>query len=123
MSHNPTEHVQEEITHHASHDAGSKWIAAAATTAAIVAAFAAAAGALATSHETQSALNRIKASDDWSYYHAKSIKSLILEAKMYSATTNKSAPLKSIEKRRAKYFSEMADIMSHAYAMKKLTHG
>src|SRR5690242_1671804 len=67
MSHNPTEHVQEELTHHASHGSdnghGGKWITAAATTAAILAAFAAAAGALATSHLTQSTLIRIKAND------------------------------------------------------------
>lgn len=123
MSHNPTEHVQEEITHHARHDTGSKWIAAAATTAAIVAAFAAAAGALATSHETQSALTRIKANDDWSYYQAKSIKSMILEAKIYSAKLNKVVPLKSDEQKRAKYSNDMADIMTNAYAMEKLSRG
>ena len=81
MSRNPTEHVQEEITHHASHETGGRWITAAATTAAIIAAFAAAAGALATRHETQSTLIRIKANDDWSYYQAKSIKSSLLEAR------------------------------------------
>src|SRR5579862_2793148 len=104
MSHNPTEHVQEEITHHASHhDAGGRWITASATTAAIIAAFAAGAGALATSHETQSALIRIKANDDWSYYQAKSIKSSLLEAKIYSAQLNKVEPRKTDIEKRAEY--------------------
>lgn len=144
MSHNPTEHVQEEITHHASHDAGSKWIAAAATTAAIVAAFAAAAGALATSHETQSALTRIKANDDWSYYQAKSIKVSVLEAKIFSGKLNKlvldkgdgetptkyAKQLKEIvdaeksdREKEAKYAKQMKDIMTNAYAMEKLSRG
>src|SRR4051794_626524 len=102
MSHNPTEHIQEEIQHHASHhghghqehahrDSG-KWITAAATTAAIVAALAAGAGALATRHETQSTLIRIKANDNWNYYQAKSIKSSLLDAKIYYAQLNKVEP-------------------------------
>jgi len=74
MAHNPTEHVQEELHHHAAHaqeaghshghGGGGKWITAAATTAAILAAFAAAGGALATRHLTQSMLIRIRANDD-----------------------------------------------------------
>src|SRR6476661_8542119 len=99
MSHNPTEHVQEELHHHAAHGhehgqegGGGKWITAAATTAAILAAFAATAGALATRHLTQSTLIRIKANDDWNFYQAKSIKSSVLDAKIYAAQLNKVEP-------------------------------
>src|SRR5580765_5509428 len=99
MSHNPTEHLQEELHHHAAHGSdhghshsGGKWITAAATTAAILAAFAAAAGALATSHLTQSTLIRIKANDDWNFYQAKSIKTSLLDAKIYSAQLSKAEP-------------------------------
>src|SRR5438132_14197599 len=100
MGHDPTEHIQEEIHHHASHGGGGKWISAAATTAAILAAFAAAAGALATSHLTQPTLIRIKANDEWGYYQAKSIKSSLLDAKIYSAQLLKVEPRKSdIEKK------------------------
>src|SRR5580765_4985085 len=123
MSHNPTEHVQEELHHHASHGSdhghGSKWITAAATTAAILAAFAAAAGALATSHLTQSTLIRIKANDDWNFYQAKSIKSSLLDAKIYSAQLNKAEPRKSDIDKKAEYAREMPEIQATA---KELEH-
>src|SRR5260221_4537221 len=92
-----TEHPQKSIHHHATHGPGGGWITAAATTAAILAAFAAAAGALATSHLTQSTLIRIKANDDWNYYQAKSIKSSLLDAKIYSAQLSKVEPRKPDE--------------------------
>lgn len=123
MSHNPTEHVQEEITHHAIHDAGGKWITASATTAAIIAAFAAAAGALATSHETQSTLIRIQANDNWNYYQSKSIKDSLLDAKIYSAQLNQVEPRKSDLDKRAKYAREMPQIMASAQALEKLSRG
>jgi len=123
MSHNPTEHVQEEIQHHAHHDPGGKWITASATTAAIIAAFAAGAGALATSHETQSTLIRIKANDDWSYYQAKSIKSSLLDAKIYSAELNSVEPRKADVQKRAEYLKEMPAIQTSARELEKLSRG
>jgi hypothetical protein len=92
MSDDPTEQVQDEIHHRASHGDPSRWIVAAATTAAILAALAAGASALATSHLTQSTLIRIQANDDWNYYQAKSIKSSLLDAKLYSAELSKVEP-------------------------------
>jgi uncharacterized protein DUF4337 len=126
MSHNPTEHVQEEIQHHASHghdehEAGGKWITASATTAAIVAAFAAGAGALATSHETQSSLIAIRANDEWNYYQAKSIKFSLLDAKIYSAQLSKAEPRKADEEKRAKYQKEMPEIQVRAHKLEKLS--
>jgi uncharacterized membrane protein YgdD (TMEM256/DUF423 family) len=125
MSHNPTEHVQEELHHHASHGSdhghGSKWITAAATTAAILAAFAAAAGALATSHLTQSTLIRIKANDDWNFYQAKSIKSSVLDAKIYAAQLNKVEPRKSDLDKKEEYAKEMPEIQANAKELEKLS--
>src|SRR5216683_33715 len=106
MSHSATEQIQEEIHHLASHGDGSKWVVAAATTAAILAAFAAAAGALATSHLTQSTLIRIKANDDWNYYQAKSIKSSLLDAKIYYAQLSKVEPRKSDVDKKSEYAKE-----------------
>ena len=127
MSHNPTEHVQEELHHHASHgsdhghSSGSKWITAAATTAAILAAFAAAAGALATSHLTQSTLIRIKANDDWNFYQAKSIKSSVLDAKIYSAQLMKAEPRESDVEKKKEYAKEMPEIQEKAKELEKLS--
>jgi hypothetical protein len=121
MSHNPTEHAQESIHHHAGHSSGGKWITAAATTAAILAAFAAAAGALATSHLTQSTLIRIKANDDWNFYQAKSIKSSVLDAKIYSAQLSKVEPRKSDIEKKAEYAKEMPEIQAQAKELEKLS--
>src|SRR5436189_5881476 len=121
MGHNPTEHVQEEIHHQASHERGEKWITAAATTAAILAALAAAGGALATSHLTQSTLIRIKANDDWNYYQAKSIKSSLLDAKIYSAQLSKVEPRKADLDKKSKYAEEIPEIQTAAKELEKLS--
>ena len=127
MSHNPTEHVQEELHHHAAHGDdhghghGGRWITAAATTAAILAAFAAAAGALATRHLTQSTLIRIKANDDWSFYQAKSIKSSLLDAKIYSAQLSKVEPRKADVEKKTQYAEEMPEIQASARSLEKLS--
>lgn len=78
--HNPTEHVQEEIHHHAQHSA-ERWIAGAALTAALLAVLAAVGGALAGVHLTESSRAQIEANNKWGYYQAKSIKSSILKSK------------------------------------------
>src|SRR5438477_5238851 len=127
MPHNPNEHVQEELHHHANHGSdhghgtGSKWLTAAATTAAILAAFAAAAGALATSHLTQSTLIRIKANDDWNFYQAKSIKSSLLDAKIYSAQLSEVEPRKSDLDKKAEYAREMPEIQATAKELEHLS--
>jgi uncharacterized membrane protein YgdD (TMEM256/DUF423 family) len=121
MSHNPTEHVQEEIHHHASHNSGGKWITAAATTAAILAAFAAVAGALATKHLTQSTLTRIEANDNWNYYQAKSIKSSLLDAKMYSAQLSKVEPRKSDLEKKEQYAGDLPRIQTTARELEKVS--
>lgn len=125
MAHNPTEHVQEELHHHASHEAdhgvGARWITAAATTAAILAAFAAGAGALATSHLVQSTLTRIKANDDWTYYQAKSIKSSLLDAKIYSAQLLKIEPRESDNEKRRDYAKQMPEIQESARKFENLS--
>src|SRR5438552_13450841 len=93
MTNDPTEHVQEEISHQAVHarqdgehgQAGSghsmRWITAAATTAACLAAFAAVTGALATTHLTEATHRRIESNDKWSFYQSKSLKNYLLETK------------------------------------------
>jgi hypothetical protein len=125
MSHNPTEQLQEELHHHASHGSdhgtGGKWITAAATTAAILAAFAAAAGALATSHLVQSTLIRIKANDDWNYYQAKSIKSSLLDAKIYSAQLMKVEARESDNEKKKEYAKQMPEIQESARRLEKLS--
>lgn len=81
MSHNPTEHIQEEIHHHAQH-ASERWIAGAALTAALLAVLAAVGGAFASWHLTESGRLQMDSNNKWGHYQAKSIKSSILKFKM-----------------------------------------
>jgi len=90
--HNPTEHVQEHVTHeaaHGGHGGQPGWITAAALTAAFLAALAAVTGALATKHLTEStqkridsSKERISANDNWNFYQSKSIKSSIIDSRL-----------------------------------------
>src|SRR4051794_15372420 len=84
--HNPTEHLQEHVTHeaaHGGHGHGGQpgWITAAALTAAFLAALAAGSASLATKHLTESTLKRIAANDQWNYYQSKSIKRSVLDSR------------------------------------------
>jgi len=88
MTEDPTEHVQEEIGHHAEEEHAharrthvSRWITAAAMTAACLAGFAAVTGAMATSHLTEATHRRIESNDKWSFYQSKSLKNYLLETK------------------------------------------
>src|SRR5258706_15165144 len=92
-----------------------------ATTAAILAAFAAAAGALATSHLTQSTLIRIKANDEWNFYQAKSIKYSVLDAKIYAAQLMKVEPRESDVDKKKDFAKEMPEIQESARKLEKLS--
>src|SRR5882757_444923 len=125
MSHNPTEHVQEELHHHTNHNSdhgsGSKWITTTTTTTTILTTFTTATNALATSHLTQSTLIRIKANDDWNFYQTKSIKSSLLDAKIYSAQLSKVEPRKSDLDKKSEYAREMPEIQTSAKSLEKLS--
>ncbi len=72
----PTEHLHEHIQEGAEH--GSRWMVWVALSTAILAVLAAIASLMANHHSDETLLTQIKASDKWSYYEAKSIKSQIL---------------------------------------------
>ena len=76
----PTEHLHESI-HEEYERSEDKWILRVALTAALLAVFAAVASLYAGHHANEAMLEQIKASDRWSYYQAKSIKSLLLKNK------------------------------------------
>ena len=77
----PTEHLHEHMEHSAE-EAGQKWVLGVALSSAFLAAFAAVAALLAGFHANEAMIGRIKASDQWSYYQAKGIKSAILTTKI-----------------------------------------
>jgi hypothetical protein len=105
----PLEHLHEQIHHRAEHG-GERWISWVALSTAILAVLAAIAGLLSGKHANEAMMSQIQASDQWSYYQAKSIKASVLDAKM---TLTDSATEKDKEKA-AKYQEEQAEIKQEA---------
>ena len=105
----PLEHLHEEIHHHAEHG-GAGWISGVALSTAILAVLAAITGLLSGKHANEAMMAQIEASDQWSYYQAKSIKASVLDAKM---TLTAEATEKDKEKA-AQYQEEQAEIKKEA---------
>src|SRR4029077_10148974 len=82
----PLEHLHEHVKESAE-DTGAVWISWVALSTAILAVLAAIAGLLSAHHVNEAMMNQIEASDQWSYYQAKSIKASGLDAKMSLAGT------------------------------------
>jgi Domain of unknown function (DUF4337) len=105
----PLEPLHEHIHHHAEHG-GVAWISWVALSTAILAVLAATASLLSGKHANQAMMSQIQASDQWSYFQAKSIKASVLDAKM---TLTETANEKDKEKA-AKYEEEQAEIRKEA---------
>src|SRR5690349_24555158 len=78
----PTEHLHEEIHHHAEHSRES-WVLGVALSSALLAGLAAVAALMAGHHANEAMLSQIESSDQWSYFEAKSIKQAQIATKIY----------------------------------------
>src|SRR5881409_2208231 len=105
----PLEHLHEHVKESAE-DTGAVWISWVALSTAVLAVLAAIAGLLSAHHENEAMMNQIEASDQWSYYQAKSIKASVLDAKMSLAGT----PNESDQAKRDRYEKEQEEIKSEA---------
>src|SRR5437588_11033379 len=105
----PLEHLQGQVHESAEHS-GETWISWVALSTAILAVLAAIAGLLSGQHANEAMMNQIEASDQWSYYQAKSIKASLLEAKISLAGT----PNESDASKRDRYEKEQEQIKSEA---------
>ena len=105
----PLEHLHEHTHHAAKHDV-ERWISWVALSTAILAVLAAIASLLSGEHANEAMINQIEASDQWSYYQAKSIKAAVLDAK----TAFTGAPDESDQSKRARYEKEQQAIRSEA---------
>ena len=105
----PLEHLHEQVKETAEH-IGVPWISWVALSTAILAVLAAIAGLLSGRHVNEAMMNQIEASDQWSYYQAKSIKASVLDAKMSLAGT----PNESDQSKRDRYEKEQEEIKSEA---------
>jgi Domain of unknown function (DUF4337) len=105
----PLEHLHEQVHETAEHS-GERWISWVALSTAILAVLAAIAGLLSGKHANEAMMSQIQASDQWSYYQAKSIKAAVLDAKMSLA----SGADEKDHAKAAKYEEEQAEIKSEA---------
>ena len=105
----PLEHLHEEIHHSAEHSR-ERWISWVALSTAILAVLAAIAGLLSGRYVNEAMMNQIEASDQWSYYQAKSIKAAVLDAK----TSLGGASNESDQSKRDRYEKEQEEIKSKA---------
>src|SRR5882757_9286333 len=85
----PTEHLHEEIQEKAAESSGKSSLYIAISTA-LMAVIAAVAGMMAGHHSNEALIEQIKASDQWAFYQAKSIKTEIRALKPEGAETTKS---------------------------------
>ena len=105
----PLENLHEEIHHSAEHSA-ERWISWVALSTAILAVLAAISGLLSGKHANEAMMSQIEASDQWSYYQAKSIKASVLDAKMSLSNT----PNESDAAKRDRYEKEQEEIKTEA---------
>lgn len=105
----PIEHLQEQVHHSAEHSRET-WISWVALSTALLAVLAAIAGLLSGRYVNEAMMNQIEASDQWSYYQAKSIKASVLDVKMSLAGT----PNESDASKRNRYEKEQEEIKSEA---------
>src|ERR1043165_3402670 len=105
----PLEPLHEHIHHHAEHG-GVPWISGVALSTAILAVLAAITGLLSGKNANEAMMAQIEASNQWSYFQAKSIKASVLDAKM---TLTDTATEKDKEKA-AQYQEEQAEIKREA---------
>jgi hypothetical protein len=92
------EHAHEQA-HEAAHEAREKWVTGVALTAAILAALAAITSLLSGHHEHEAMLEQVQAADQWSYYQAKRIKTLLRQQHLDDiAESGKTVPAKLRQK-------------------------
>src|SRR5213083_606796 len=110
----PLEQAHEQVHHSAEHS-GERWISWVALSTALLAVLAAIAGLLSGKHANEAMMSQIEASDQWSYYQAKSIKASVLDAKISLAA----APNESDRVKAERYEKEQEEIKSEAERKEK----
>ncbi|HEX4849472.1 MAG TPA: DUF4337 domain-containing protein [Puia sp.] len=115
----PTEHLQEKI-HEEAEEKKERWALYVALSTAFMAVLAAIAGLLSGHHANEAVIDQVKASDQWSYYQAKSIKSELAAStatilQSLPPSPNKPAPKDDV----ARYEKEKEEIRMKAEEAEK----
>src|SRR5436309_8923768 len=77
----PTEHLHEEMQHHAE-QGGSRWVLGVALSSALLASLAAVASLQSGHSSNEAMISQIESANQWSYFQSKSIKEAQLRSKM-----------------------------------------
>ena len=118
----PTEQLHEEMHHQAHHPEAPRWVMGVALSSALLAAIAAVSALLAGHHANEAMIEQIKASDQWSYYQAKSIKKNVVETKVEMLTALGHPVEETEQKRIAGYEAELGEIKKQADEMTSHSH-
>jgi hypothetical protein len=110
----PTEHLHEEIQEKAE-EAKEKSSLYIAISTALMAVIAAIAGMMAGHHSNEALIDQIKASDQWAFYQAKSIKAEIRALKPEAADPTKSVEKTKAEEETIRATAEEAEASSKAH--------
>jgi hypothetical protein len=109
----PTEHLHEDMEHHAAHSR-APWTMGVALSSALLAGLAAVSSLLAGHHANEAMVEQIRSSDRWSYYQAKGIKAAVLGSKMeLLEAEGKPVSPKDVQKL-AEYKKDQEDIFAEA---------
>jgi Domain of unknown function (DUF4337) len=116
----PTEHLHEAIQEKAE-EAKERWILYVALSTAFMAVLAAVAGLLAGHHANEALIERVKSSDQWSFYQSKSLKSEIAKNgnMLLHALAKEGSPVEDNSKDIARYEKEKEDIKKAAEEAEK----
>ena len=117
----PLEHLHEEINEEVDelYKKKEKWTLSVAISTALMAVFAAMAGLLAGHHSNEALIDQIKASDQWAYYQAKTIKAEIRALQPAGTVTNgKTAEQVKQEEEAIKKKAEEAEKSSEFHLLK-----
>ena len=110
----PTEHLHEEIQEKAAESSGKSSLYIAISTA-LMAVIAAIAGMMAGHHSNEALIEQIKASDQWAFYQAKSIKAEIRALRPEGAGTTKSIATTKSEEENIRREAEEDEASSKAH--------
>ena len=121
----PIEKIQEDMNEHAmpEHQEHASWNGKVALSSAIFAVFAAIAALLAGHHSNEAMIEQIRASDHWSYYQAKGIKSAILSSKIELLTELGRKADPSLEQKIESYKKDQDEISEKAKAREEKSEG
>lgn len=114
----PTEHLHEEMHHHAGAPKAS-WTLGVALSSALLAALAAVCSLLAGHHANEAMIEQIQGSDAWAFYQAKGIKAAVLGSKIELLEAEGRAVSAADRENVARYKREQEEIQSEAKEKQK----